>query len=87
MCYEVRSVCLFLSLYNHIENVTGAKEYAERQEPIPLNFGTDPQHQEKFSICNYRFIKEFTKEQHSDWVVNVVNHFKPIDRARKYNSL
>lgn len=74
-----------MNLFIKFINILGAKDYAQRQEPIPLNFGTDPQHQEKFSICNYRFIKEFTKEQHSDWVVNIVNHFKPIDRSRRYN--
>lgn len=38
-----------------------------------------PEFRDKISICNYRFIKEFTKGVDSDWTVNVVNHFKPSD--------
>lgn len=36
-----------------------------------------PEYTEKISICNYRFLREFTKGVESQWVVNVVNHFKP----------
>lgn len=57
----------------------GVKEMAEREQSISLNIGMDPEYQDRFSICNYRFIKEFTQNQSSEWVVNKINHFKPID--------
>lgn len=74
---EVQKRWVEITMVYH--NLRGAKEMSERQEPIPINVGLDPGYQDKFSICNYRFIKEFTTNQHSDWVVNIVNHFKPID--------
>ncbi|XP_053695226.1 m-AAA protease-interacting protein 1, mitochondrial [Sabethes cyaneus] len=57
----------------------GLKGMVERGEPIPLNIGVMPEYRDKISICNYRFIKEFTKGVESDWTINVVNHFKPSD--------
>lgn len=38
-----------------------------------------PEYRGKISICNYRFVKEFTQGNESDWTINVVNHFKPAD--------
>ncbi|XP_058176836.1 m-AAA protease-interacting protein 1, mitochondrial [Anopheles ziemanni] len=57
----------------------GLKGMIERGESVPLNVGALPEFRDKISICNYRFIKEFTKGVDSDWTVNVVNHFKPSD--------
>lgn len=57
----------------------GLADMQERGVEIPWNMGTLPEYQDKVFICNYRFIKEFTQGQESDWTVNVINHFKPID--------
>ncbi|XP_029714912.2 m-AAA protease-interacting protein 1, mitochondrial [Aedes albopictus] len=57
----------------------GLRGMVERGETIPLNVGVMPEYRDKISICNYRFIKEFTKGVDSDWTVNVVSHFKPSD--------
>ncbi|XP_075165073.1 m-AAA protease-interacting protein 1, mitochondrial [Haematobia irritans] len=57
----------------------GLREMRESGEEIPWNMGTLPEYQDKVFVCNYRFIKEFTKGNESDWTVNIVNHFKPID--------
>ncbi|KAM7344776.1 m-AAA protease-interacting protein 1, mitochondrial isoform 2-T2 [Cochliomyia hominivorax] len=57
----------------------GLQEMRESGEEIPWNMGTLPEYQDKVFVCNYRFIKEFTNGQESDWTINVVNHFKPID--------
>ncbi|XP_035905132.1 m-AAA protease-interacting protein 1, mitochondrial [Anopheles stephensi] len=57
----------------------GLKGMIERGETVPLNVGVLPEFRDKISVCNYRFIKEFTKGVDSDWTVNVVNHFKPND--------
>ncbi|XP_055599262.1 m-AAA protease-interacting protein 1, mitochondrial [Uranotaenia lowii] len=57
----------------------GLRTMVERGEQIPLNIGVMPEYRDRISICNYRFIKEFTKGVESDWTVNVVNHFKPSD--------
>lgn len=48
-------------------------------EDLPLNVGMLPQYRDNISICNYRFIKEFTKGNESDWTINLLNHFKPSD--------
>uniref|UniRef100_A0A2M3ZJG9 Putative c2orf47 protein mitochondrial n=1 Tax=Anopheles braziliensis TaxID=58242 RepID=A0A2M3ZJG9_9DIPT len=57
----------------------GLKGMIERGETVPLNIGALPEYRDKISICNYRFIKEFTKGVESDWTVNVINHFRPSD--------
>ncbi|XP_017149883.1 m-AAA protease-interacting protein 1, mitochondrial [Drosophila miranda] len=57
----------------------GLSEMRERGEEIPWNMGILPEYQDKVFICNYRFIKEFTAGQHSDWTINVANHFRAID--------
>ncbi|KAL3288888.1 hypothetical protein HHI36_003333 [Cryptolaemus montrouzieri] len=57
----------------------GLSGMRSRGEEVPLNLGLLPEYQNKICIANYRFIKEFTKGVESDWTVNLVNHFKPID--------
>ncbi|ALC42368.1 CG3776 [Drosophila busckii] len=57
----------------------GLTEMRQRGEEIPWNMGTMPEYQDKVFICNYRFKKEFTSGQHSDWTINVANHFRAID--------
>jgi len=57
----------------------GLAEMRERGEEIPWNMGTLPEYQQKVFICNYRFIKEFTNGKQSDWTVNILNQFKPLD--------
>jgi len=37
---------------------------------------------DKLMVCNFRFIREFTKGVDSSWVVNVVNVFRPSDMTR-----
>ncbi|XP_066156719.1 m-AAA protease-interacting protein 1, mitochondrial [Euwallacea fornicatus] len=49
----------------------------------PLNAGMLPEYQDKISICNYRFIREYTKDKESGWIVNLLNHFRPIDDAEE----
>lgn len=44
-----------------------------------------PEFRDMICICNYRFIKEFTKGVDSDWTVNIVNHFKASDLAEEAN--
>lgn len=57
----------------------GLREMRESGEEIPWSIGTMPEYQNRLHVCNYRFIKEFTRGQESDWIVNKINHFKPID--------
>lgn len=57
----------------------GLQEMRDSGEEIPWNMGMLPEYQDKVFVCNYRFIKEFTTGQESDWTINIVNHFKPID--------
>ncbi|XP_046649053.1 m-AAA protease-interacting protein 1, mitochondrial-like [Daphnia pulicaria] len=40
---------------------------------------TFQKHRDKIVICNYRFIREFTKGVEGQWIVNVVHHFNMAD--------
>ncbi|KAJ8935399.1 hypothetical protein NQ314_012817 [Rhamnusium bicolor] len=57
----------------------GLSTMRSRGEEPPLNMGMMPEYQQRISICNYRFIREFTKGVEGDWTVNLLNHFRPID--------
>jgi len=35
------------------------------------------EHKDKIIVCNYRFMREYTKGVESGWVINVISHFKP----------
>lgn len=50
-----------------------------RGEEPPMNMGMMPEYRTRISICNYRFIREFTKGVEGDWTINLLNHFKPSD--------
>ncbi|XP_055917791.1 m-AAA protease-interacting protein 1, mitochondrial [Eupeodes corollae] len=57
----------------------GFREMQNQGEVLPWNMGSLPEYEDKVFICNYRFIKEFTAGNQTDWTVNVINHFKPLD--------
>ncbi|XP_037948142.1 m-AAA protease-interacting protein 1, mitochondrial [Teleopsis dalmanni] len=57
----------------------GLTEMRRAGTEIPWNIGMFPEYQQKMFVCNYRFRKEFTAEAQSDWIVNAVNHFRPVD--------
>ncbi|XP_076356606.1 uncharacterized protein LOC143249896 [Tachypleus tridentatus] len=35
------------------------------------------QYKDRIFVCNYRFIREYTKGIESEWIINRLNHFKP----------
>ncbi|CAG9764909.1 unnamed protein product [Ceutorhynchus assimilis] len=57
----------------------GLSRMRSQGEEPPINMGLLPEYQDRLSICNYRFIKEFTKGVDSDWTINLLNQFRPID--------
>ncbi|XP_049962471.1 uncharacterized protein LOC126482399 isoform X1 [Schistocerca serialis cubense] len=57
----------------------GLQELKEQGIVPPMNMGLLPEYREKMFICNYRFIREFTKGVECQWVINVLNHFKLAD--------
>lgn len=63
-------------VYHVLKGLATAR--AQGHEP-PINLGLLPEYQDKISICNYRYIKEFTKGVESDWTINLLNHYRPID--------
>lgn len=63
-------------VYHSLRGLANMRSHGE--EP-PLNMGMLPEYQQKIFICNYRFIREFTKGVDGDWTVNLLNHFKPVD--------
>ncbi|XP_064598480.1 m-AAA protease-interacting protein 1, mitochondrial-like [Liolophura sinensis] len=42
------------------------------------------ENQKEVYVCNYRFIREFTKGVESDWTINKLNHFSPINVPVKW---
>ncbi|XP_018333612.2 m-AAA protease-interacting protein 1, mitochondrial [Agrilus planipennis] len=50
-----------------------------RGEEPPLNMGMLPEYRTRILICNYRFVREFTKGVEEEWTINLLNHFKPTD--------
>lgn len=63
-------------VYHTFRGLEGMKS---RGEELPLNVGMMPQYRDNISICNYRFIREFTKGVEGEWTINLLNHFKPSD--------
>uniref|UniRef100_A0A1B6GAU0 Juvenile hormone esterase binding protein n=1 Tax=Cuerna arida TaxID=1464854 RepID=A0A1B6GAU0_9HEMI len=55
----------------------GLQELKDSGANLPVNLGMMPEYQDRLFICNYRFIREFTKGVQDDWTVNAINHFKP----------
>lgn len=47
-------------------------------QPGPSSFQT---HRDKIVICNYRFIREYTKGVEGQWTVNMVHHFNLSDES------
>ncbi|XP_076038830.1 m-AAA protease-interacting protein 1, mitochondrial [Oratosquilla oratoria] len=39
--------------------------------------------QDRISVANYRFIREFTSGVEDQWTINVINHFKPGEHMKK----
>nr|CAD7587247.1 unnamed protein product [Timema genevievae] len=60
----------------------GLKELKEQGITPPINMGVLPEYRDKLQICNYRFVREFTKGVNDQWTINVVNHFKPAELER-----
>lgn len=43
--------------------------------------------EKNYSVCNYRFIKEFTKGVDDDWTINHILHVKPTDEMKEKEKL
>ncbi|CAH0550146.1 unnamed protein product [Brassicogethes aeneus] len=69
----------FVEITMVYHTLKGLAAMRERGDEPPLNMGMLPEYQNRISICNYRFVREFTKGVDSEWTVNSLNHFKPID--------
>jgi len=39
--------------------------------------------QDQLYICNYRFVREYTKGVQSDWTINKLNHFLPSELVKR----
>ncbi|XP_043205476.1 uncharacterized protein LOC122372398 isoform X2 [Amphibalanus amphitrite] len=50
--------------------------FAYQHHPSEQGF-TPPYQMPDFTVCNYRFIRNYTKGVEDTWTVNVVNHFRP----------
>lgn len=56
----------------------GLSELIEKEgfQPGPSSM---QKHRDKIIICNYRFLREFTKNtQDGDWRVNLIHHFRLV---------
>jgi len=66
-----------------VHHVLRGRKELEAKGDIPLNVGILPEYQEKMSVLNYRFIRNYTKGVCDQWTINVVNHFKPSEYGDK----
>ncbi|RWS23387.1 hypothetical protein B4U80_09799, partial [Leptotrombidium deliense] len=55
------------------------KKMLMSEKPPNFNDFVNEKMQEEVTVCNYRFIREYTKGVESDWIVNQLNHFKYND--------
>ncbi|KAF5280401.1 hypothetical protein FQR65_LT03210 [Abscondita terminalis] len=69
----------FVEITMVYHTLKGLSQMRSKGEEPPLNMGMMPEYQGRISVCNYRFIREFTKGIESEWTVNLLNHFKPAD--------
>ncbi|KAK4883955.1 hypothetical protein RN001_000226 [Aquatica leii] len=69
----------FVEITMVYHTLKGLSQMRSKGEEPPLNMGMLPEYQGRISVCNYRFIREFTKGIESEWTVNLLNHFKPAD--------
>lgn len=44
-----------------------------------FNSSITPEYRKKFTICNYKFVKEFTNGAKNHWTINYINHNKVVD--------
>ncbi|XP_077299274.1 m-AAA protease-interacting protein 1, mitochondrial [Arctopsyche grandis] len=66
-------------------SLRGLSKMKQRGETPSISFGPAPEeYAERLYICNYRFIREYTKGVDSSWIVNVVNHFRDLDIAKRW---
>lgn len=54
---------------------------ASQKESPPPSFS---EMMEKVVICNYRFFRDYTdKNNPTPWIINVINHFRPVDENKR----
>jgi len=58
----------------HVLN--GLKELSDKDIDLLL---AAPEYRKNFTICNYRFVKEFTAGDKNHWIINYINQNKVID--------
>lgn len=73
----------FVEITMVFHTLRGLAQMRSRGEEPPMNMGLLPEYQKRISICNYRFVKEFTSGAESDWSVNLLNHFKPSEQMEE----
>lgn len=61
--------------YHILQGLKDLKDSGALQSPESMKDMVE--FQDKIFICNYRFIREFTKGVNDEWTINAVNHFKP----------
>ena len=69
----------FVEITMVYHTLKGLSAMREKGEEPSIGIGFDPEYQKKISICNYRFIREYTKGKEGEWTINMLNHFRPID--------
>ncbi|KAL1501961.1 hypothetical protein ABEB36_007182 [Hypothenemus hampei] len=69
---EVQKRFVEITMVYHV--LKGLATMRSQGEEPPLNLGMLPEYQDKLLICNYRFIREYTKGIEGDWTVNLLNH-------------
>nr|CAH7744099.1 unnamed protein product [Callosobruchus chinensis] len=69
----------FVEITMVYHTLKGLATMRSKGDEPPINMGMLPEYQHKISICNYRFIREFTKGVEDNWTINLLNHWRPVD--------
>nr|KAG5713547.1 hypothetical protein BaRGS_024595 [Batillaria attramentaria] len=56
----------------------GCHDMEERPNSLSDLYNHMGENPDKFYVCNYRFIREFTKGVDDSWTINKLNHFLPF---------
>lgn len=48
----------------------------DKIDQASVNLNDMGKYQDRITICNYRFIREYTKDVEGEWQINLLNHFR-----------
>ena len=60
-------------VFRGLSEITDRDDFQSTMQQGPTAMAS--KYKDRIMVCNYRFIREFTKGVESPWIVNLVHHF------------